>query len=93
MKYKLVLILFAFLLASCGKTDEKKEGTHAHEDATVHTDCCDEHEKPQQESFEVEADSSATETDAPHHIHYEGDGHNHDHDHDHEHNSNTIHKH
>jgi ABC-type nickel/cobalt efflux system permease component RcnA len=88
MKYKLLLILFAFLLVSCSKTNDKKSDTHTHEDGTVHTTCCDdEHEKPEQESFEVEADSSATEKDAIH-VHDEADGHDHDHDH-----NSTTHKH
>jgi gamma-glutamyl phosphate reductase len=88
MKYKLVLILFAFLLVSCNKTNEKKSEAHTHEDGTAHTDCCGEHEKPQQESFEAEADSTAVKNNAVH-VHDEADGH----DHDHEHNANTKHKH
>ena len=83
MKYKLIIILFAFLLASCGKTNEKKDEANNHENGTAHTECCEEHEKPQQESFEVEADSSTS------HVYDETD----EHDHDHEHNSNSTHKH
>jgi hypothetical protein len=86
MKYKLLLILFAFLLASCGKTNDKKDETHTHEDGTVHMGSHEDHEKPQQESFEVEADSTGIDAG---HIHDETD----DHDHDHEHNSNTVHRH
>lgn len=90
MKYKLILILFAFLLASCGNTNEKKIEAHNHEDSTAHTDCCEghEHAKPQQESFEIEADSAAIKNNAVH-VHDKDDGH----DHDHEHKSNQTHKH
>jgi hypothetical protein len=88
MKYKLILILFAFLLASCDRTNEQKNETHTHEDGTVHTNGSDEHVKPQQESFEVVTDSSITGKDTTH-VCDETDNH----DHYHEHNSKTIHKH
>lgn len=87
-KLLFILAVSAFILTSCGtKKAEQKEGTHVHEDGTVHE--AHEHATPQQETFEVKEQGcsaecandscdSATKAEEEHE-------HNHDHGHDHSH--------
>ncbi|OFX84256.1 MAG: hypothetical protein A2W99_00590 [Bacteroidetes bacterium GWF2_33_16] len=72
--YIIVLSIFVTFAFSCGNKTTQSEETHSHADGTVHegsvhTEATE--TAPEQESFEVEADSS--------------EEHSHDHDHDHSH--------
>ena len=82
-KILFILALAGFVFTSCGNKKQQEEvGTHTHEDGTVYSNDAHDHEStamPEQESFEVEADSiHENEAETPHdHIH-EGE-HNHQH--------------
>jgi len=74
----LTVLAIVFAVSSCGNKKKKEshsEGTHVHEDGTVHANDAHDHDaKPAQESFEVKEDNHAE------HKHEGGD-----HDHEHEH--------
>ncbi len=82
-KILFILTITGFIFTTCGSETKKEESdTHIHEDGTVHGNDAHNHEStvmPEQESFEVEADSiHENEVETPHdHIH-EGE-HNHQH--------------
>jgi hydrogenase nickel incorporation protein HypB len=79
--YILVITAITFSISSCGNKKKKEshtEGTHVHQDGTVHSNNAHEHNaKPDQEAFEVKADSNTEQ-----HKHEGGDvdknGHKHE---------------
>ncbi|WP_313380485.1 hypothetical protein [Proteiniphilum saccharofermentans] len=87
MKSKINIIIFSailFGLTACAGGNSNKQGTHTHDDGSVHEDHATEQAAPKQESFKVEADSITLEADSAKH--------DHDHDHGHDH-SDPNHKH
>lgn len=85
MKSKIIIIVFSALLfglMACGGRNSNKQGTHTHEDGSVHGDHATEQAAPKQESFKAEADSTTVKADSV----------KHDHDHDHSHDG-SDHKH
>ena len=82
-KILFILTIAGFLLASCGNQKESNDaGTHTHEDGTVHSNDVHDYEPdamPEQESFEVEADSTGGNTVETHHEHESDSEHDHQH--------------
>lgn len=78
----LVAVLSLFVLASCNNI---QSGTHTHDDGSNHNDCDHSaNEHPEQEAFEVEADSThdcthdTTAKESDHtHTHEDGSAHKH----------------
>jgi uncharacterized lipoprotein NlpE involved in copper resistance len=73
---KLFILFFALSLfaISCGKKAEQ-EGTHVHEDGSVHAD--HEPDTTKQETFTVAGDSTATDSTEHAHKHESGKEHKH----------------
>lgn len=84
-KILFILTITGFIFTSCGSETKKEESdTHTHEDGTVHGNDAHNHEStvmPEQESFEVEADSTVNDTVEDVNDH----GHDHENDHGHQH--------
>ncbi|MBR8537673.1 hypothetical protein KDU71_19035 [Carboxylicivirga sediminis] len=85
-KLLFILAVSALILSSCGtKKADNKEGTHVHEDGTVHG--AHEHAAPQQETFEVKEKGCSAECakDSCDSVTKSEEDHDHDHGHDHDH--------
>ncbi|MBK8291035.1 MAG: hypothetical protein IPK96_08835 [Flammeovirgaceae bacterium] len=72
---KLIILFFAlsFFFISCGKKAE--EGTHVHDDGSVHDDHATDTTK--QEEFKVVSDSTASDSTEHAHQHEKGEEHKH----------------
>lgn len=70
-----VITAMIFLASACGDNHHHDNGTHTHDDGTIHQDHGE--QLPEQEEFNVTADSSITIENDSVHVH--------DHDHPHQH--------
>lgn len=80
-----ILTIVIFVFTSCGSEKKKdNEKTHTHEDGTVHRNDAHEYKAmPEQESFEVEADSTQQHAVKKQHDHDYMHEHEGKHDHQH----------
>lgn len=60
----LLMAFFAILFSACATNTSKNADTHTHEDGTVHENHKNSEISPEQELFEVEADTLALENDS-----------------------------
>lgn len=78
----LMVLLFLGLTSCGGGIKKNSDGTHTHDDGSLHQDHATEASPAEQESFKVEADSTVTTANPAH-----------DHDHGHDHGDGKTHKH
>lgn len=77
-KIFLAIAICGFLFASCGNKSNSNNGTHKHDDGSVHTDHAADPAKPAQGTFKVEADTTAAKKDS---LNQKHDDHGQAHDH------------